>query len=71
MAHNIVKICIGCGRTFNARNSNMPFCCKVCKKRYSYHYTFQCTDCRNAACEIRNTYLHGCAVGCPNLKWVP
>ena len=71
MSHNAMKICIGCGRTFNARNSNMPFCCKFCKKRYSYHYTFKCSDCRNAACEVRNNYLSGCAIGCPNLKWVP
>ncbi|MEE3495540.1 MAG: hypothetical protein VZR06_10285 [Butyrivibrio sp.] len=71
MAHNTTKICIGCGRTFNARNSSMPFCCKTCKKRYSYHYTFRCKDCRNAACEVRNEYLNGCAQGCPNLKWNP
>ena len=71
MAHNIEKTCIGCGRTFIARNSSMPFCCKACKMRYSYHYTFRCKECRNASCEIRNVNLQGCAEGCPNLKWDP
>ncbi|RKM53979.1 hypothetical protein D6853_14615 [Butyrivibrio sp. X503] len=71
MPHNVVKICMGCGRTFIARNSGMAFCCKACKKRYSYHYTFKCRDCRNAACEVRNERLQGCAFDCPNLKWNP
>lgn len=71
MTQNITKICMGCGRTFIARTSGMAFCCKTCKKRYSYHYTFKCKDCRNASCEVRNERLQGCAFDCPNLKWNP
>ncbi len=71
MSHNVIKTCAGCGRTFNARNSNMPFCSKACKVRYSYHYFFRCKECRNISCTVRNVDLNGCAEGCPNLKWNP
>ncbi len=71
MAHNVSIQCVGCGRTFIARNSSNPFCCKNCKIRYSYHYTFKCSECRNASCEVRNNNLRGCAIDCPNLKWNP
>ena len=71
MAHNVPIQCVGCGRTFIARNSANPFCCKACKIRYSYHYNFKCRECRNASCEVRNNALQGCAANCPNLKWNP
>ena len=68
---NIMRVCLFCGRTFNAHVSNQAFCCKDCKKRYANRMTFRCRDCRNASCTVRNESLQGSPVDCPNLKWSP
>ncbi|ADL36321.1 hypothetical protein bpr_II384 (plasmid) [Butyrivibrio proteoclasticus B316] len=71
MAHNISKICIGCGRTFNSKNSKHPFCSLACKRRYVYHRGFKCSECRTASCTLRNDYSNSVPDGCPNFKWDP
>ncbi len=71
MAHNIEKICLCCGRTFNAKNSKHPFCSIACKTRYAYRKQFKCSECRTVECKVRNNYSNALPAGCLNLKWDP
>ena len=71
MARNVTKICMGCGRTFNAKNSKYPFCSIACKKRYTNHRQFKCSECHNAACTVRNNQSLTVPAGCQNFGWEP
>ncbi len=66
---NLLKTCLQCGRTFRASNNKHPFCSTGCKMRYSNYRGFNCSQCRNASCELRNNSSHITPNGCPNYKW--
>ena len=63
------KICINCGRTFQASKSKHPFCSLTCKTRYANHTSFNCSDCRNASCTHRVRDTKAIPDDCPNYKW--
>ena len=65
------KICYGCGRTFEAKRKCMIFCSNSCKRRYSNHKFFKCSDCRTLDCPVRNNGGNTAPEGCLNLKWDP
>lgn len=65
------KICLGCGRTFESSGKKQLFCSRYCKKRYSNHKFFNCSDCRTTKCPVRNNESKIAPEGCLNLKWSP
>ena len=69
MGNNVEKICLCCGRTFNAKESKYPFCSLIYKKRYSNHRGFSCDDCRTLPCEYRIEGSNITPDKCPNFKW--
>lgn len=69
MSANVTKICMSCGRTYNARNSKHPFCSIACKRRYTNRRTFNCADCRQVSCPVRNNYSNTVPAGCLNFAW--
>ena len=69
MASNVTRICVMCGRTFNARKGKFAFCSVNCKKRYGNHKSFTCDTCRTLPCEFRQEGSQVTPKDCPNLKW--
>ncbi|MCR5656124.1 MAG: hypothetical protein K6G06_01560 [Butyrivibrio sp.] len=67
MAHNVKKICLNCGRTFNAYESSWAFCSMECKRMYGNYEGYRCRECRNAACKVRNNSLMNSPPDCENL----
>ena len=65
------RFCLGCGRSFEAKDSRHPFCSIYCKRRYSNHKFFKCSDCRTPMCPVRNDNSLSAPEGCLNLKWDP
>ncbi|MBR4313307.1 MAG: hypothetical protein IKP66_00175 [Lachnospiraceae bacterium] len=66
---NEIKICLQCGRSFRASNNKHPFCSVNCKMRYANHRGFNCKECRNASCTVRNEDSIRISDECPNYKW--
>ena len=69
MSSNVRRICINCGREFNAKKGRQAFCSLDCKKRYGNHTAFNCSECRTLPCEYRNTQSARISDDCPNYKW--
>ncbi len=62
------RMCVNCGRLFQAANNKRAFCSQSCKKMYGNYISFNCRTCRNARCTARNNYSMSTPAECENLK---
>lgn len=69
MSSNVKRICVMCGREFNAKHGGQAFCSMSCRKRYGNHISFNCNECRTLPCEYRKLGLSRPPKECPNYKW--